>query len=45
MSVCRYVGLTQFIESLFPEPVDVANRSRLKPFVRPRAEREAIYAF
>jgi hypothetical protein len=25
--------LTQFIEGLFPEPVDVADRSRLKPFV------------
>jgi predicted nucleotidyltransferase len=45
MSLWGYVGLTQFIEGLFPEPVDVADRSRLKPFVRPTAEREAIYAF
>ena len=45
MSLWSYVGLTQFIEGLFPEPVDVADRSRLKPFVRPTAEREAIYAF
>jgi uncharacterized protein len=45
MSLWGYVGLTQFIEGLFPEPVDVADRSRLKPFVRPAAEREAIYAF
>jgi predicted nucleotidyltransferase len=45
ISLWGYVGLTQFIEGLFPEPVDVADRSRLKPFVRPTAEREAIYAF
>jgi hypothetical protein len=45
MSLWGYVGLTQFIEGLFPEPVDVSDRSRLKPFVRPSAEREAIYAF
>src|SRR6202035_521869 len=45
MSLWGYVGLTQFIEGLFPEPVDVADRSRLKPFLRPTAEREAIYAF
>jgi hypothetical protein len=45
MSLWGYVGLTQFIEGLFPEPVDVADRSRLKPFVRPTTEREAIYAF
>jgi uncharacterized protein len=45
MSLWGYVGLTQFIEGLFPEPVDVADQSRLKPFVQPTAEREAIYAF
>jgi uncharacterized protein len=45
MSLWGYVGLTQFIGGLFPEPVDVADRSRFKPFVRPTAEREAIYAF
>lgn len=45
ISLWGYVGLTQFIEGLFPEPVDVAERSRLKPFVRPSAEREAVYAF
>jgi len=45
MSLWGYVGLTQFIEELFPEQVDVADRGRLKPFVRPSAEREAIYAF
>jgi hypothetical protein len=28
-----------------PVPVDVANHARLKPHVRPSAEREAVYAF
>jgi hypothetical protein len=45
MSLWGYVGWTQFIEGLFPEPVDVSDRSRLKSFVRPSSEREAIYAF
>jgi len=45
IGVFEYVGLTQFIEDLFPVPVDVANHARLKPHVRPSAEREAVYAF
>jgi uncharacterized protein len=45
IGVFEYVGLTQFIEDLFPMPVDVANHARLKPHVRPSAEREAVYAF
>jgi hypothetical protein len=45
VGVFEYVGLIQFIEDLFPVPVDVANRARLKPHVRPNAEREAVYAF
>jgi predicted nucleotidyltransferase len=45
MSLWGYVGLTQFIAGLFPDPIEVADRSRLKPFVRPAAERDAIYAF
>ena len=40
-----YIGVTQFIEDLFPVPIDVANRKTLKPHVRPSAEREAMYAF
>jgi predicted nucleotidyltransferase len=40
----EYVGLTQFIADLFPVPVDVANHARLKPRVRPNAEREAVHA-
>lgn len=45
VGVFEYVGLIQFIEDLFPVPVDVANRARLKPHVRPSAEHEAVYAF
>lgn len=41
----EYVGITQYLEDIFPTGVDVANRSQLKPFVRPSAEREAVYAF
>ena len=40
-----YVGLTQFLGDLFPGRVDVANHRTLKPFVRPAAERNAVYAF
>lgn len=41
----EYVGITQYLADLFPVHVDVANRRRLKPLVRPSAERDAIYAF
>ena len=40
-----YVGIVQFIEGLFPARVDVANRASLKAIVRPKAERDAVYAF
>ncbi len=40
-----YLSIVHFIEDLFPTRVDVANRRQLKPFVRPGAERDAIYAF
>ncbi len=40
-----YVDIKEYIESLFQEPVDVVNRDGLKPFVRPRAASDAIYAF
>jgi uncharacterized protein len=41
----EYVDIVQYLEDLFLNPVDIANRSRLKPHVRPSAEREALYAF
>ena len=40
-----YVGIKEYIEGLFQVPVDVVNRDGLKPFVRPRAAADAIYAF
>ena len=40
-----YVGIAQYLADLFPVRVDVANRSSLKPLVRPSIERDAIYAF
>jgi len=40
-----YIGIVQFIEDLFPFRVDVANRAALKSFMRPSAERDALYAF
>jgi predicted nucleotidyltransferase len=41
----EYVAITQYISDLFLNRVDVSNRRQLKPFVRPQAERDAIYAF
>lgn len=41
----EYVEITQYLADLFPNRVDVANRSSLKPLVRPSAERDAVYAF
>jgi uncharacterized protein len=40
-----YVGLKDYIASLFDGPVDVVNRAALKPYVRPAATTDAIYAF
>ena len=40
-----YVGLKNYIASLFDGPVDVVNREGLKPYVRPAATADAIYAF
>src|SRR6516225_604595 len=41
----EYVEIMQYLGDLFPVRVDVANRSSLKPLVRPTIERDAIYAF
>ena len=43
--VYAYVGLKSYIAELFTEPVDVVDRAALKPYVRPPAESEAVYAF
>jgi predicted nucleotidyltransferase len=45
IGVFEYVGIVQCIEDLFPLRVDVSNREALMPYVRPSAERDAIYAF
>jgi len=45
IGVYGYVAIMHYLADLFPMPVDVANRSTLKPHVRPSAERDAMYAF
>jgi predicted nucleotidyltransferase len=45
IGVFEYVELADFIGGLFPVRVDIANRAKLRPYVRPQAEREAVYAF
>jgi uncharacterized protein len=45
ITVYDYVGLKEFIASLFDGPVDVVSREGLKPYVRPAATADAIYAF
>jgi predicted nucleotidyltransferase len=41
----EYVGIEQYLTDLLASRVDVANRKSLKAFVKPGAERDAIYAF
>jgi uncharacterized protein len=45
VGVYEYVGIEHYLTDLLSSRVDVANRNRLKAFVRPSAERDAIYAF
>jgi uncharacterized protein len=45
IGVYEYVGLKEYIASLFDGPVDVVNRDGLKPYVKPAAMADAIYAF
>jgi uncharacterized protein len=45
VTVFNYAGLKDFIASLFDSPVDVVNRDALKPYVRPVATTDAVYAF
>lgn len=45
LTVFEYAGLKQYIAGLFEGPVDVVNRDGLKPYVRPAATADAIYAF
>jgi predicted nucleotidyltransferase len=45
ITVFDYVGLKEYIAGLFDGPVDVGSRDSLKPYVRPTATADAIYAF
>src|SRR4051812_42882915 len=45
ISVYDYVALKEYIASLFDGPVDVVSREALKPYVRPAATADAVYAF
>jgi predicted nucleotidyltransferase len=45
VGVWEYAGLKEYIASLFEEPVDVVSREGLKPYVRPAATADAVYAF
>jgi predicted nucleotidyltransferase len=45
VTVFNYAGLKDYIAGLFNGPVDVVNREGLKPYVRPVATSDGIYAF
>src|SRR5260370_15148932 len=45
ISVYDYVGLKEYIASLFEGRVDVVSLDGLKAYVRPAATADAIYAF
>jgi uncharacterized protein len=45
ITVFDYVGLKEYIAGLFDSPVDVVSRDNLKPYIRPTATADAIYAF
>src|SRR5262245_35749876 len=45
IGIFKYVGIRRFIADLLPGPVDVVERKSLKPYIRPSAESDAIYAF
>lgn len=45
LTLFDYAGLKEDIASLFDGPVDVVNRDALKPYVKPAATADAIYAF
>ncbi len=45
VTVFDYVGVKDYIESLFVQPVDVIDREALKPHLRRPSARDAVYAF
>ena len=45
VGVYEYVQIKEYIAGLFDGRVDVVDREGLKPYVRPAATADAIYAF
>src|SRR4029077_11673613 len=45
VTVFNYSGLKDYIAGLFDGSVDVVSREGLKPYVRPAAITDAVYAF
>src|SRR5438309_1744909 len=45
ITVFDYVGLKEYIAGLFDSPADVVSHDGLKPYLRPIAMADAIYAF
>lgn len=45
IDIYQYVGLMDYIEGLFPNPVDVVDRETIKPIIRDRVLQDSIYAF
>ncbi len=45
IGVWEYAGIKDYIAGFFDAPVDVVSRESLKPYVRPAATADAIYAF
>jgi predicted nucleotidyltransferase len=45
IGVYEYVALKDYIAQLFDGPVDVVSYEGLKPYLRPAATTDAIYAF
>jgi uncharacterized protein len=45
ITIFDYAGLKDYIAALFDGHVDVVNRDGLKPYVKPAATTDAIYAF
>jgi hypothetical protein len=45
VTIFDYVGLKDYIATLFEGPVDVIDREALKPHLRRPSVRDAVYAF
>lgn len=44
-SIYDYIRFKEYVAGLFDVPVDVIDRAALKPHLRGRAARDAVYAF